>query len=243
MDVYPLPQGHRVQDFFHDVDRQIGQQPHYALGIQMQAVIRLINTFCIGNITQDVLAIVDVLRRKAAGEMQPVIAALCILMDGHIQAEHIMEGAGGVQVNDVIAIAAGNDILAAVLHLILFQPVLGDELGELLVKIAAVDHGKAAGDSHGISSAAQVHSQVRAAHIDVKIVKGHEFAGTRIYTTPGVDIGGVDQAYQQVVGAVAGVHVHHSHRAVFNVPNQLFHPLLDSQRKLVGSVLDDIAGG
>ena len=123
MDVYPLPQGHRVQDFFHDVNRQIGQQPHYALGIQMQAVIRLINAFCIGDITQDVLAIVDILRRKAACQMQPVIAAVRILVDGHIQAEHIVEGTGGVQSDDVIAIAAGNDILAAVLHLILFQPV------------------------------------------------------------------------------------------------------------------------
>ena len=243
VDVHALPQGHRVQKFLHDVDGQIGQQPDNALGVQVQAVPGLVNALFKGHVAQDVLAVEDILRGEIAGEVQAVVAAVFFLVDGHVQAEHIVEGAGGVQRDDVVAVAAGNDVLAAVLQLVLFQPVFGNQLGELLVKIAAVDHGEAAGDGHGVGPGAQVHREVGAAQVDVKIVEGHELAGTGVDSASGVDVGGVHQPDQEVVGAVAGVHVHLGHGAVFNVLDEFFHTLLDGQGELVGCVLDDVAGG
>ena len=116
-DVDLLLERHRVGDVLDDIAQiagEGGQDLRHALGHQVQAVVGLADAVFKGDGGQHGAVVPDVLHGQAAGEVQAVVAAVLLFADGHVQAENVVERAGGVQADHVVARAAGDGVPAAV---------------------------------------------------------------------------------------------------------------------------------
>ena len=100
----------------------------------------------------------------------------------------------------------------------------------------------AAGDGDRVGPVAQVHREVGAPQVDVKVVQGHVLLRAGVDAGAGVEVGGVDQPHRQLVRALAGVHGDLGHGPVADVPHQLFHPVLDGLGEFHGHILRGAGG-